>query len=106
MTEIGTLLDSGITKVEEAGKRVQLTTEVEEFAALNVIIQALGTNEGEIVVGGSEVVAAPGTHAAPTQEGISLAAKSTISIDIIDPTRIWLDATKSKDGVTYVVLLA
>jgi hypothetical protein len=106
MTEIGSTLDSGITQVAVAGTRVRLTTEVEEFTAKTVVIQALGTNLGEIVVGGNEVVAAPGTQAEPKQEGIALAAKNTISIDIIDPSQIWLDATKSKDGVSYLVLLA
>jgi predicted secreted protein len=106
MADTGTTLGSGIVKVEEAGKRVRIETSAGTFAAKTIIIQALGTNEGEIVVGDKEVVAAPGTHAAPTQRGIALAAKATISIDIIDTAGIWIDTTKSKDAVSWVALLA
>lgn len=110
MSSIGSGLDSGITQLGEAGTRVKLTTATTaaeiEYAAKTVVIQALGTNEGEIVVGGSEVVAAPGTHAEPKQEGIALAAKGVISIDIDDVSKVWIDGTKAKDAVSWVVLTA
>jgi hypothetical protein len=106
MTEIGTSLDIGKAVVAEAGKRVHLEGTADQFTNLTIIIQALGTNEGEIVVGDSTVVAAPGTHAEPKQEGIALAAKATLAIDIIDGAQIWIDATKSGDGISWIALQA
>lgn len=106
MADSGTTLLSGIKTVTTAGTRVQLPTTGTSFAAKTVMIQALGTNEAEIVLGDKEVVAAPGTHATPTQRGIALAAKSVIAIDIIDGTQVWLDSLKNGDGVSYLVLAA
>lgn len=106
MADSGTKLESGKQLVTTAGTRVRMLSTASEFSAKTVLLQALGTNEGEIVVGGSNVVAAPGTHAAPTQIGAGLAAKALISIDIVDAAGIWLDATKSGDGVAYTVLAA
>jgi hypothetical protein len=108
MAEGGVAIDTGTFQVTTAGTREQLSTSGGGNAgcAKTVMIQALGTNEGEIVVGDNFVVAAPGTHAAPKQRGIALAAKAFISIDINDTTQIWLDTTKSGDGVSYMVLLS
>jgi hypothetical protein len=106
MSAAGTKLESGKQVVPTAGTRVRMLTTATEFAAKTVLIQALGTNEGEIVVGGSNVVAAPGTHAAPTQIGTALAAKALLSVDIDDAAGIWLDTTKSGDGVAFTVLAA
>lgn len=106
MADSGTTLSSGKAVVTTAGTRVRMLTTGETFAGKTVLIQALGTNEGEIAVGGSNVVAAPGSHATPTQIGVVLAAKAMISVDIVDAAGIWLDATKSGDGVGFVVLNA
>lgn len=106
MADSGTKLESGKQLVTTAGTRVRMLSTASEFAAKTVLLQALGTNEGEIVIGGANVVAAPGTHAAPTQIGAGLAAKAFVSIDIVDAAGIWLDATKSGDGVAYTVLAA
>ena len=105
MTDSGTTLEAGQKIVTTAGTRVQLPG-VQSFAAKTVVIQALGTNEGVIVVGDKTVVAAAGSHAAPTQIGIELAAKAILSIDVIDGSAIWLDATKSGDAVSFVYLRA
>jgi hypothetical protein len=107
MAEGGTTLATGVpVVVAEAGKRVQLPTTAKSFAGKTIMVQALGTNEGIIVVGDNAVVAAPGSHASPTQRGIGLSAGAFISIDLIDGAQIWLDTTKSGDGVTYMVLQA
>lgn len=106
MADSGTGLLVGKQVVATAGTRVRLKSSGSNFAAKTVIIQALGTNEGEIVVGGPEVVAKAGSHATPEQEGIALAAKALLSIDVIDAAWIWLDTTKSGDGVSYMVLQA
>lgn len=104
MTDIGSRLEEGITKVETAATRVQLTTTPIPFTAKTVVIQALNTNEDVVVVGGKEVVAKEGTKATPEQKGIALATKNIISMDINDPTQVWVDARKNKDGVSWVVL--
>ena len=103
-SEIGEGLFTGIKTVTTAGTRVALEGTKESAGAKTVTIEALGTNEGVIVVGDKNVVAAPGSHAAPTQRGIALAVKAVISIEIDDPAEIFLDATKSGDGVSYLVL--
>lgn len=105
MAGTGSKLVSGLKKVTTAGTAVQLEG-LTEGAALNVTLYALGTNEGEVVVGGSGVVAAAGSHATPTRKGVALVAKGYYSIDISDPADIWIDATVSKDGVAYTVLVA
>lgn len=74
--------------------------------AFSIIIQALSTNEGTIVVGDKNVVAAPGTHGAPTRRGIAIAAGQSISIDLADPAAVWLDATVNGDGVTWMEITA
>jgi|HubBroStandDraft_2_1064218.scaffolds.fasta_scaffold455599_2 hypothetical protein len=104
-SEIGEGLFTGIKQVAAAGTRVALEGTKESAAAKTVTIEALGTNEGVVVVGDKSVVAAPGSHATPTQRGIALAAKAVISIEIDDPAEVFLDATKSGDGVSYLVLL-
>jgi hypothetical protein len=105
VTDSGTTLEDGLKVVTTAATRVRLTT-VSEFAAKSVIIQALNTNEGIIVVGAVTVVAKAGSHATPEQRGIRLEKNQLISFDIVDPTQIWLDTDKSGDGVSYVVLRA
>jgi hypothetical protein len=104
MTNVGSGLIEGVTEVAVAGTRVQLTTEEITFTAKTVVIQALSTNEEEVVVGGKGVVAKAGAHGAAEQKGISLAAKGVISIDIDDPRKVYLDSRKAKDGVSWVVL--
>jgi hypothetical protein len=104
-SEIGAGLYTAIETVTTAGTRKALLGTKESMGAKTVTIEALGTNEGVIVVGDKNVVAAPGTHATPTQRGIALAAKGTVSVEIDDPAEIYLDATKSGDGVSILVLL-
>jgi hypothetical protein len=105
-SEIGTRLVTGITTVTTAGTRIQMPTLSGEGAAKTITLEALGTNEGVIVIGDSKVVAAAGSHATPTQRGISLAAKGIISIEICDTGAIWLDTTKSGDAVSWMALIS
>lgn len=104
MAESGSKLSSGKKVVTTAGTRVQLPLSSE--TCRSIVLQALGTNEGEIVVGGENVVAKAGSHATPEQVGVALAAKSYISIDVVDSSQVWIDATKNGDGVAYTLLLA
>ncbi len=107
MADTGTKLTGGTKLVAVAATRERLTTTPLEFAAKTVIVQALSTNEGLVVVGGEDVVAKAAAHeAASTRIGIALAANESIAIDIDDPQQVWLDTTKNKEGVNYTVLHA
>jgi hypothetical protein len=105
MATVGSKLFSGKLKVEETGKRQQLPALV-EGTAISVIVYASSTNEGEVVVGGSNVVAKAGNHTTPERVGISLKKEAYISFDINDPSQIYVDVTVAKDGVSYTALLA
>ncbi len=63
----------------------------------NIIVQAETDNTGVIVVGGLGVIAA-----LATRTGIALVAGDSITLNITDPFPIYLDATVSGDGVTYL----
>lgn len=106
MAESGSTLLDGIKVVATAGTRVQLPTISGNTEAKTVLVQALSTNEGIIVVGANTVVAAAGTHGTPTRRGAAIAAGAVVTLQIIDPGVIWLDATNSGDGVAYLVLVA
>jgi hypothetical protein len=111
MADTGSGITNGVFEVAEAGKRKHLPSVAElsggeAQSCKTVTIQALGTNEGVVVVGGATVVAAPGVHAGATQSGVLLNPGDTISLDINDTAPIYLDVTKAKDGVSFVVLFA
>ena len=107
MADTGTKLESGSTLVALAKTAQQLTTTVTTVEAKTVLVQALSTNEGAVVVGGSDVVAELGAHeAAIKRKGVALAAGESIAIDIDDPSAIWVDSIKNKEGVTWLVLAA
>lgn len=98
---IGAIRD-GRKLVTTAGTRVQLA-DSGATGAVSVVIQALGTNTGNVVVGSSVCVAAPGTQGTPTQRGILLKANDSISLDVSDLGEIWLDSVTSGDGVVWIV---
>jgi len=103
----GSKLGEGLKTVAEAGKAVALPTSGNKGgAALSVLVQALYSNEGRIAVGGEGVKAKEGSHASPEQLGIGLEKGQYASFDVNDAAQIWIDATKSGDGVTYTVLFA
>jgi hypothetical protein len=117
MADTGSGIIDGIMTVTTAGTRQPMPSigstpgaSGQTFPAgsgmKTVTIQALSTNEGKIAVGGITVVAAAGTHAAPTARGTLLNPLDTVSIDVCDTSCINLDATASGDGVSYMVLLA
>jgi hypothetical protein len=101
-----THLRDGLKVVPEAGKAVRLEDEAGNppGATVGVIIEALETNQGQIVFGGKTVVAAPGTHAAPTRKGVALSAGASAVLDVNDISAVWIDATVSGDGVSWTLL--
>jgi hypothetical protein len=79
--------------VTTAATRVQLTTV--PTAVRSLVIQAETDNTGLIAVGGSTVIALVGT----TARGISLSAGQSVSLDIDNLSKIYIDSTVSGDGV-------
>lgn len=66
-----------------------------------VCIQAETDNTGEIVVGGSTVVAA-----LATRRGLSLTKGDTITLPVNNLAAIYIDTTVSTDGVTFTYGIA
>jgi hypothetical protein len=96
---IGAMGD-GVRQVTTPGTRVRLTAS--STLCRKVIIQALGTNLGDIVVGGATVVAAAGTQATPTRRGFVLSPNDWQEFEFDDLTDVWLDSLYAADGVSYV----
>ena len=96
-----TQIIDGIKLVTTAGTRASLSSSAE---INQVVITALSTNTGTVVVGGSTCVAAPGTHGSPTRRGTPLNIGDTVIIDITDPSLVYIDATVSGDGVSWTAL--
>lgn len=107
MAETGTtILTPALLEITTAGTAQQLPTSGATFAAKAVIIQALATNEEPVVVGDKNVKAKAGSHGAAEVRGIELKKETSITLEISDATQVWVDARKSKDGVSYLLILA
>lgn len=63
---------------------------------VKVVVQALSTNSGDIAVGGSDVVLTAGSEA-----GIILPQQNSISIDIDDVSKIYINGAAG-DGVSFI----
>lgn len=66
-------------------------------ACKKVVIMAMIANTGNIVVGGSSVVAAEATR-----QGISLMAGASVQIEIDNLNKIYLDSEVNGEGVTFI----
>ena len=88
-----TSIDSGRKVVTTAGTRVALAASTR---CRRVEITAETDNTGVIVVGGSGVVA---TQA--TRNGTPLNPGDTMTIEIDDLAKVYLDSTVNGDGVTF-----
>lgn len=96
VTPASTITD-GTRSVPTAGTAVTLaasSTPVDE-----VTITARATNAGVIVVGGSTVVADP-----TSRRGLPLGAGDSLTVRVADLQDLYLDATVSGDGVTWMAL--
>lgn len=88
-----TTIGDGRKTVTNAGTREALATTT---ACKRVDVQALSTNTGTVVVGGSTVVAAAGTR-----RGVALEAKQTYSFSIDDLAKVYVDTTVNGEGVNF-----
>ena len=92
----GTSVSGGRKVVTTAGTAEQMTTT--DASAIAVSVTAESNNTGLIAVGDSDVVAAAGTQ---TNLLALLNAGDTVTLNIRNPSLLWLDATISGDGVAY-----
>ena len=86
----GSIIGSGKTLVTTAGSRVVLGS---SLAITSVTIRALSTNTGLIYVG-SYIVA--------STNGFQLSSQETVSIDIDNINKVYIDSSVNLEGVTYI----
>lgn len=87
-------LGNAIVNVTTAGTRVQLTAT--STPILSVVIKAKTANTGTIYVGNSAV---------SSSNGFVLLAGDTVSIEIDDLSKIYLDASVNGEGITYLYVV-
>lgn len=90
---------SGRQVVSTNGTRVQLSTT--STAVLSVAIQAETDNTNPVTVGGADVVGA-----LATRKGIALSAGASISLDVNDLAKVYIDSITNGEGVTYIATVA
>ena len=81
---------TGKTSVTTAGTRVVLASSQRVYS---VTVKALAANTGTIYVGGSTV---------SSTTGFQLAASESVSMDIGNLATVYLDASVSGEGVSYL----
>lgn len=87
-----TLVGNGQTTVVTAGSSVQLASST---SIKSVTIRALSTNTGLTYVGSSSVSSA---------NGFQLSPQETVSLDLDNLSKIWLDAATNGNGCSYIYL--
>ena len=87
----------GIKRVTTPGTQVALASS--ETSIKGVMIQALETNNGQIVVAGSDANEAIGARV-----GMVLNAGDMISLPIHDMSKVYIDAATATEGVAFLPL--
>lgn len=87
-----TILGNGKTTVTTAGTRVPLAAST---ASTSITIRALSTNTGLIYVGNSSV---------SSSNGFQLSARETVSMDLDNLAKVFIDSSVNGEGVTYIYL--
>lgn len=90
-TQQPTAVISGSQNVTTAGTRVQLATNT----CVSVSIKAKAANTGTIYVGDATVA---------STNGYQLAAKESISFDIDNTNRVYIDSSVNGEGVTFLAV--
>ena len=93
IVEPTTGINDGNQVVAVAGTRVQLS--IVSVTCKGVIIQSLSTNTGLIFIGGITVSNA---------NGVELTAGESVSVDIDDLNKIYLDASVNGEGIKFTVV--
>lgn len=86
------ILGNGNTNVTTAGTRVPLSSST---AIKSVTIRAKSSNTGFIYVGSSSV---------SSSNGFQLSQDETVSLDIDNLSKVYIDSGVSGEGVTYIYL--
>lgn len=89
-------IGDGFKNVTTAGTRVALVSS--STPVVCVTVTATSSNTGQIVVGGSTVVAA---GAGTTRRGTPLSANESYTLYIDDLADVYIDATVNGEGVTF-----
>jgi len=92
-----TKLSGGRKVVTTGGTREQVTTS--ETLTSAVIVQALRSNSGNVMIGGDDVDVTAGS-----ENGIELTPGQTADINIIDLSLLWIDADNNGEGINFVLL--
>lgn len=95
-TAPSTAIGDGRKTVTAAGTAETLASST---ACKSVVITALSTNTGTVVVGGSTVVAS-----LSTRRGTPLLASESIVLDVDNLSKVYLDVTVSGEGVVYTYI--
>lgn len=88
-----TILGNGVTTVSSAGTSVQLSSNT---PTASITIRALSTNTGLIYVGTATVSSA---------NGFQLLADETLSLDLNNLSKVYIDAAVNGDGVSYIYIV-
>jgi hypothetical protein len=91
----------GRKTVTTAGTPERIVASKNTYKVAAIIITALATNTGTVVIGDSTVIAAEGTRkGSPLEAGQSVAINAS-EIDLYD---IYIDATVSADGISWMTV--
>lgn len=90
-------LSGGRKVVATGGTREQLVSA--ETNCVGVVVQALPTNSGNVMVGGADVDVTAGS-----EKGIQLQPGQTVTIAVKDASIIWIDCDLTAEGVSYLLL--
>lgn len=85
-------MGSGAKNVTVAGTAEPIATST---ATTTITVRALETNTGLIYVGPSTV---------DSSSGFQLSASETVSIDLDNLNKVWIDADVNGEGVTFIYL--
>ena len=90
-------LSGGRKVVTTGGTREQITST--ETLISGVIIQALRTNTGNVMIGGADVDVTAGS-----ENGTELITGQTMTLYTDSLSRIWIDADNTGEGINYLIL--
>ena len=83
----------GKETVDSAGTDQTIRAAGSQAIKSGVTVKALAGNTGSIYVGAENVAAAT---------GFELSAKESVFIEVADIASVWIDASVTDDGITYI----
>lgn len=86
------IVGNGKKTVTTAGTRVQLASST---ATKSITVRALAANTGLIYIG---------TSAVSSANGFQLSKDDSVSVDLDNLSKLWIDSSVNGEGVTYIYL--